>query len=526
MALPNEWESYATILVQPQTVSKELVQAGVGETDLTARLGIMTSQILSRPRLSRIIDEFGLYAEESQSLLREQVIDLMREAVRVEPLIPEIEAKVQMRRNEDSEISTFRIYYRSEDRKIAAAVAQRLANDFIDEQFKERAEVTAKSLDFMTAELNRLATQIREVEAQVAQVKSASPGKLPEDLNANQTRLERLQSDIAYAQRMLAEAISDEEFYRSQEFVSETTGRDSDVANPARRLRLLELALAEYAAKGYTRKHPDVVKAELELQEIRARMQAKARQAEEEEKTSPERQSAVAETRRAEKRRLGAQQELERLQEAAAAVEALLAGTPRVAEQLDALEREYKHLFESYQDFSNRRLEATIQAQLERRQLGEQFRVLESAVAPPKPASPNRPLIVMLGIFFGLALGGALGVLLEAADSTLHSARQLQAALQVPVLSSIPRIWLESDRAAERRRRLLTAFATAGVVVFALLGGAANYAWVNGMPGRGEAAADERPGAPAGGGAPPAAAKAAPEAPAAAEPVELPDVPE
>ena len=60
-----------------------------------------------------------------------------------------------------------------------------------------------------------------------------------------------------------------------------------------------------------------------------------------------------------------------------------MAGTPQVAETLDAMEREYKHLFESFQDFSNRRLEATVQADLERRQLGEQFRVLEAAFVAP-----------------------------------------------------------------------------------------------------------------------------------------------
>jgi polysaccharide chain length determinant protein (PEP-CTERM system associated) len=506
MALPNQWESFATILVQPQTVSKELVQAGVGETNLTERLGIMTSQILSRPRLSRIIDDLGLYPEESKRMLREEIIDLMRNAVRVEPLIPELEKKVQARSGE-AEINTFRIFFRSQARGTAAAVAQRLANDFIDEQFKARSEVTQKSLDFMTAELNRLAGQIREVEAQVAQVKSANPGKLPEEMNANQTRAERIQSDIAYAQRTLADAISDEEFYRSQEFASEVKGSDADPTSPTRRIRLLELGLAEYAAKGYTRKHPDVVKAELELKAIRASLEAKVQERKAEEEASPERQSAVAETRRAEKRRLGAQQELERLQEAAGAVEALLAETPRVAEQLDGLEREYKHLFASYQDFSNRRLEATIQAQLERRQLGEQFRVLESAFEPPNPSSPNRVLIVLLGVFFGIALGGALGVVLEAADTSLHSARQLQATVNAPVLSSIPRIWLASDRAAARRRRLREALVTASVLFLVLGGGALNYARVNGAAGEASSSA----AAPA----PPAAAAALPAAAAA-----------
>ena len=63
MALPNEYSSYATILVEPQAVDEGLVSSGVRASDLKERLGIMTAEILSRPRLSRLIDEFDLYPE-------------------------------------------------------------------------------------------------------------------------------------------------------------------------------------------------------------------------------------------------------------------------------------------------------------------------------------------------------------------------------------------------------------------------------------------------------------------------------
>ena len=52
MALPNIYTSYATVLVEPQAVDEELVRAGVKDSDLNARLHLMTAQILSRPRLS------------------------------------------------------------------------------------------------------------------------------------------------------------------------------------------------------------------------------------------------------------------------------------------------------------------------------------------------------------------------------------------------------------------------------------------------------------------------------------------
>ena len=103
-----------------------------------------------------------------------------------------------------------------------------------------------------------------------------------------------------------------------------------------------------------------------------------------------------------------------------------------------------------------------------------------TAFLPTEPSSPNRPLIVAIGFLFGLAMGFGFGIVFEVADTSVHTARQLQARFETPVLAEIPEIWLEADRLRLRRARVGTAAATLGVVAFALAGGAANYWWVNG----------------------------------------------
>jgi polysaccharide chain length determinant protein (PEP-CTERM system associated) len=491
------------------------VKAGVRESDLTERLHLMTAEILSRPRLSRMIDDLGLYEEESQYLLREEVISMMRDNLRVEPVIPELESG---RFRQDFEISQFRIHFRDDNAKVARDVANALANDFISEHIDARVKVSQKSLEFVDSERERLSERIAEVEDQIKQVKAENAGKLPEDVPSNQQQLARLNAEVADARRRLALARSDETFFRSQSATARELSVGVDDANPERRMQLLELALRDFASRGFTEKHPDVVKTKLELEEIRGLIEQRRKEADE---RDPEdapvtfaQQSAEAEAQRAGLRVHSEQQEIEQLEAATARVEARLAETPGVAEQLGALEREYRHLFASYQEFSDKRQNASVQADLERRQLGEQFRVLEQAFIGRGPVSPNRLLIVALGAVFGLALGAAVGVLLEAVDPAVHDAHGLQATLRIPVLASIPQIWLEADRARLRRSRLRAAFGTAVLVVFALVGGAANYVWVNGSPVRN--ALDEGASAPAPGSAtPPAAAAAPPAEPAA-----------
>jgi polysaccharide chain length determinant protein (PEP-CTERM system associated) len=484
MALPNQYESYATLLVEPQSVSDSLVEAGVGESDLNTRLHLMTAQILSRSRLSRIIDDLELYSDESRRMTREEVIDLMRSKIRVMPVLPELEATLDTR-NREVEINTFQIYYSSDQAGSAAQVAQRLANDFIEEHISERVGMTRKSLEFIQDERVRLAAAIQGVEQQIAAVKAQNPGRLPEDLGANQRMQERTMSDIRDAQRQLDVARSDAAFWANQTLAFGTSAtRFNDDASPVRKLQLLELSLAEFRAKGFTDKHPDLIKVLAELGEVRKQIEIMGEKAKDEERPiSLAQQSAEAERRRSELRVQAAEGEIERLSVQLEAIIERIVATPRVAEQLDALVREYAQLSDTEDDFANRRQEASVQADMERRQLGEQFRILESAFPSPVPSSPNRLLMLVVGLMLGIAIGGGAGILIEATDSSVHGARQLQDALSIPVLASIPAIMLESDRAARARRRLRQAVAGAAVAVFCLVGGAVTYVFVNGAPG-------------------------------------------
>ncbi len=93
--LPNRYAAWTTLLVEPQSISKGLIESTLEESELEGRLHLMTMQILSRGRLSRVITELELYPEESQEMTREEVISLMRSHIRVEPVLPELEVDGQ-----------------------------------------------------------------------------------------------------------------------------------------------------------------------------------------------------------------------------------------------------------------------------------------------------------------------------------------------------------------------------------------------------------------------------------------------
>jgi polysaccharide chain length determinant protein (PEP-CTERM system associated) len=482
MALPNQYIAYSTLLVEPQAVSGRLVTPGVGETNLNERLHLMTAEILSRPRLSKVIDELELFEVESGYMTRQEVIDLMRDHISVVPVLPELEAAMRTRR--EVVINTFRVQFTANTPGTAAEVAQHLANDFIEEHIQDRVETTAKSLDFIAAEQQRLASEIARVEAAVAQVKDDNPGSLPEDLNATQSLIALTMSSVRVAQRELGMARSDESFWASQATDAAESGGVGDVT-PVKRLQQLGLQLDALRARGFTDKHPDIIITLQETAEVRESMN-RGDAVDPDAPTNLAQRSALAQQSRAQIRVKNGVSEIDRLQRQVDELRTQLERTPRVAEQLESLQRRHKQLTENLRDYNNRRLEAEVQANLERRQLGEQFRVLEPAFPPSSPSSPNRLVILVTALMAGFSLGVAAAVVAETADSSVHAPQDLQRALGIPVLAAIPNILLPPDIAARRRRWIRNLAAAAGVVLFFLGGGAASYIYVNGAVGDAE----------------------------------------
>ncbi|MBY0398652.1 hypothetical protein K2X89_00015 [Myxococcota bacterium] len=487
MALPNLYASSSTILVEPQSVDDTIVDSGVRESDLNERLGLMTADILSRARLSQIIEDFDLYQDEAKRMERAEVVEHMRSFVSVEPVFNQLESGA--RRDREVEFNTFRINFLHEDKIIAMNVAQRIANDFINRNIKDRTAITAKSLEFMRDKIDSLSQELASVEKQIKDVKAESVGSLPEEANANQNTLQFATSDLRDAQRIFDAAQSDAAYWKNQALNSADLSTPNDTTSPVYRLRALELERSSMVARGYTQRHPDMVRVDAELAVLREQM--KAHEAAEDQPASIGEQNARSEQRRAEQRAEAAAQDVARLRETIAGIEARIAATPAVAERLDALNRNYDQLARNYQDFSDRLQQAGVQADMERRQLGEKFRILESADEAFEPSSPNRILLLSLGAILGLVIGVGVGLISEVSDSSLHTSNELQTAMGIPVLASVPEIILESDRVDRARRFRREIAAVLGVVSFVLLGGLGTYYLVNVRGNQTRAESDE-----------------------------------
>ena len=159
--------------------------------------------------------------------------------------------------------------------------------------------------------------------------------------------------------------------------------------------------------------------------------------------------------------------EEQRLKSAIADYQARVDAAPTRESELVELTRDYSTLQAAYASLLVKREDSMIAANLERRQIGEQFRILDPASRPEKPFNQRQRLAFMsAGAAVGLALGLMLVGFKEYRDASFRHEDEVHRVLSLPVLALIPMMTSEREqRAARRRTRLMDV--AGGTVVLA-----------------------------------------------------------
>jgi hypothetical protein len=104
----------------------------------------------------------------------------------------------------------------------------------------------------------------------------------------------------------------------------------------------------------------------------------------------------------------------------------------------------------------NRKLEADIAVNMERKQKGEQFQIIDRARVPLNPMSPNLKIIFILSVFLGLNFGGGLIFLKDYFDTSLKRSADIERDLGISVLATIPKIYHAKDLRQRKLRKVMT----------------------------------------------------------------------
>jgi polysaccharide chain length determinant protein (PEP-CTERM system associated) len=480
--MPDRFRSETLILVVPQRVPESYVRSTV-TTRIEDRLPSISQQILSRPRLERIIGDLDLYAEARRTQLMEDVIKRMRQDIEVELVKGD----------------AFRVSYSGTDRKAVKQVTERLASLFIEENLRDRAVLAEDSYVFLDSQLTEARRKLVEHEKKLEAYRRQYSGQLPSQLEANlhviqntQMQIQSINESMArdrdrrlIVERSIADVMAQDAAAEPSRVTVPADGEPGE-GTAAQQLEAAREALRQMALR-LKPEHPDVIGMKRLIATIEKRAAAEAGESSDPnlslaEITAENKLTELrAELDSIDRQIARKEQEEAQLREAVKVYQARVEATPTRESDLIELMRDYDTLQKTYTSLLMKKEDSRIAANLERRQIGEQFKILEPARVPEKPIGPHRLRINALGALLGLAVGFALAALLEFGDSTLKTDDDVLSALGLPVLALVPFLRTDAERRRARRRRLAVAIASA--TVLALVAAAAAF-WTIGATGR------------------------------------------
>ena len=452
--LPAYFKSETLILVEQQKVPEQYVVPNVA-TDIQDRLQSMTQQILSRTRLLRIINDLRLYTDQRSRLSPDEIVDKMRGDIQID--------LVQAPGRRD-DLTAFKISYSSKDARLSQQVTNQLTSLFIDENLQARQQQSESTTSFLENQLEDARKALATQEQRVREFKSHYLGELPGQMQSSIQILSGLQARLqgeldalnqSKQQNLYLESLVSQ--YRSirENLQKGENGRDLPAALD-QELARLKTQLADVQSH-YSERHPDyrklkqqIAKVEKMKGQMAASLNAPAIS------NDAKKDSDLHPTDYAELREMSPQLELEsqlkankleitnrqaqidHLEAEMQQYQSRINETPVREQQLADLTRDYEQSRTNYDSLLAKRNQSELATNLEKRQQGEQFRIIDPPSLPQKPYKPNRMVFSIFGLLGGAFIAAAGTAVGELLDDRVRDEKELEGLVTAPILTEIP----------------------------------------------------------------------------------------
>lgn len=457
--LPPVYTARAVLVVESERIPGELASSTV-QAEATEVLSIIRQRILTRARLLELANDFEIYGPpggtERQSITPDSVVRDLRERI-------QIVTTGGAQRRGPTQATLVTVSFRADVPQMSAAVANEVVTAILEQNAELRRSVAGETLEFFEDEVARLDRELATRNAEMLAFREANLDALPDSL-------EFRRSQQAAAQERLVQLGREETILRDRRNrlvdLYESTGEiaalpteiqsatEAELAELQRRLTLAESTLGEQNPRlrvlrtqvttleeivaqeraeraGTAGVDPGLSAYEIQLADLDGQL------------------SFIADQR--------AQIEAE-----LAALQSTIEATPGNAVMIDTMERDYAAVRAQYEAAIANRARAETGEMIENLSKGQRISVIEPAVAPANPESPNRRLIAIAGFGAGVAVGLGLIVLLELLNTAIRRPADLQNKLGIQPFGTLPLIRTPGQI---RRRRAAIAMAFMAVAI-------------------------------------------------------------
>ncbi len=471
MLLPAKFMAQGVILVVGAEIPSDLVRSTVSAY-AQERIEQIKTRVLTRARVLEIADKYNLYPR-NRGYSDTQRVELIRQNLSVRYIRAE-GAKTGAGRDDTI---AFAVTYTDRSAEKAYQAANEFMSVFLTEDVRTRTTGASNTTEFFKGETAKLAAQVSAMEAAISKFKTENADSLPETLDSRKLQLDRAQSELTSAEAASTAAEEELRFIESQLTSSAAASGGSAISRAKEELAQLRSV--------YTDNHPAVIAARREVaalsgggassREVAAVRSALTKVGEELaalEKATPRDPAAVAakrdeisELQRKMNDVIGRntggdlltvqlqgrhaistsrldllRNQKEQLQTRIAALSEDIARTPEVGRGLAALTRDYETLSNQYEDMLRKQQQSQLSQSMEANQKAEKFSILDPAVQPDKPSSPDRAKLSVLVLFFSLITGAGVALGAEVIFGTIRGKGHLTQIVEAHPIAIIPYI--------------------------------------------------------------------------------------
>jgi polysaccharide biosynthesis transport protein len=460
--LPPVYQAKASILVESQQISTDLVRSTVTDT-AAERIAVIRQRLLTRDILLDIDVHHGVYANRPDLAPNERV-EAMRRAIDLDQI--DLDRSRGWRRGEQR-ATAFSVSFTASSPGIAAAVVNDLVTRILEQNASLRQSRAAITADFFAQESERLGRELADIEARIITFMEANEESLPDSLDYRRDQIDLLQERLRGLELRRLEL---EQERASLNYILNSVESPSQTELQ----RALEAARLELTERGalLSPEHPEVrgLRNRVAAYERAVVAEVEAR-ANDDGRSGPPPSPAAVEARR----RLGFLElqieyigaQMDDIQAERQEVQRTILATPSTEVSLNALRRAYDETEKRYQSSREKLAEARMGEQLEDKQQAERFEVIEQARPPAAPVSPNRPKIAMAGVAGGAGAGLALILLMELSSGVVRRSSDLRRIHREPV-AALPYVFTPFERRRLWAGRIAAVLLAFGGGAFAL----------------------------------------------------------
>ena len=385
ITLPKIYSASTMILIQPQKVPEDYVRSVVS-SDIDSRINTISQRILSRTNLEKIINTFNLFSEpENQDMFMEDKVAIVAKRI-----------SVNVTRSSRRVADSFSISFKGGNPGRVMKIANTLAAYVIDENLKVREAQAIGTSDFLAGELNSTRAKLARQENALKEYQEQYMGGLPEQLDSNLRILERFQGQLDSANinlRDVKNRLANLETTQSRAAIMQPAGTDpAQGTGSVVNLAQMQMQLSALKAR-YTSKHPDVINLEKNIADMEGGEVSDKDAGETDGQTSGRNRNInyayLNRINELNSEKAGLISEIKKLNNQIIIYQKRVEDTPKREQELLSLNRDYDNIRETYNSILQRKLEAELSVNMEKKQKGEQFQIIDPARLPQKPISPG-----------------------------------------------------------------------------------------------------------------------------------------